>query len=114
MMTLMINHYSPTIFAPFSATHLPAMRLMLKHMKKLLILATLTITGCTTTPPEKIVTPDGNEGYSIKCGAGPDNCYTIAGELCPDGYNVIDRSNNASTASTGDTYPMYSMGIECK
>ena len=110
----MINHYSPTICAPFSATHLPAMRLMLKHMKKLLILATLTITGCTTTPPEEIVTPGGNEGYSIKCGAGPDNCYTKGDELCPDGYNIIHRTNNASTASTDDTYPMYSMVIECK
>ena len=110
----MINHYSPTICAPFSATHLPAMRLMLKHMKKLLILATLTITGCTTTPPEKIVTPSGNEGYSIKCGAGPDNCYTKGDELCPDGYNVIERTNNSLTASTGDTYPLYYMLIECK
>ena len=113
-MGLMINHYSSSIFAPFSAAHLPAMRLIHKHMKKLLILATLTITGCTTTPPEKIVTPGGNEGYSIKCGAGPDNCYTIGDELCPDGYNIIDRTNNAFTASEGDTYPMYSMVIECK
>ena len=73
----------------------------------------LVITGCSASP-EKIVTPSGNEGYSIKCGAHPDKCYTIAGGLCPKGYDVIDKSGNTFTMSTGNTYPIHSMIVECK
>lgn len=40
--------------------------------------------------------PSGNNAYSMKCsGAGRtmEACYRKAGEICPSGYNVVDRSD---------------------
>lgn len=45
---------------------------------------------------EKIVLPDGGTGYTIGCGGTQhswNSCYKKAGEVCPGGYEPIERQS---------------------
>jgi len=46
-----------------------------------------------------------------------DACFKKAGELCPGGYNIIDRTTGTTIASVNGNLmsaPRNSLAIECK
>lgn len=47
-----------------------------------------------------------------------DDCYKKAGELCPSGYNIIDRaSGTVAIPVTGGgilAAPQHNLAVECK
>ena len=48
----------------------------------------ISVAGCATS--RQVVGPNGTPAYSIRCGAAAvDSCYEKAGEVCPNGYNVL-------------------------
>ena len=59
----------------------------------LYLVATAVLTGCATS--RQIQGPDGNPAYFIKCGSAViDACYEKAAEVCPGGYDMLDRGSN--------------------
>jgi hypothetical protein len=63
-----------------------------------LLLAVLT--ACATA--KQIVGPSGTPAYSIRCGAAvADACYEKAGEVCPNGYTVLNSQGSRYLGQIG-------------
>jgi hypothetical protein len=65
--------------------------------------------------------PNGRTAYSIECdqfGRGIADCFTAAGDLCPSGYDVVDRIARMVTDTDIDgnvsSFEDNSLFIECK
>lgn len=87
-----------------------------------LIVSALSIafmSGCAIEP-KQFVGPNGKTAYSMKCsgmGRDLDACYQKAGQLCKNGYIVVDRSSSVKGSSyQGSMYIGTNEGlaIECK
>ena len=64
-------------------------------MKNILIylVSAVCLAGCAITT--KIVGPNGQPAWAIRCGGDlPDICLAKAGELCPNGYNVVNSRDS--------------------
>jgi hypothetical protein len=85
-------------------------------MKKILISsACFFLASCVQT--QAFRGPNGNTAYSMRCGANLSACYEKAGELCPKGYNIIDRATGVAAVPSGTSFiaaPQHSLAIECK
>jgi len=87
---------------------------------KIIILAVILFISACGVEPVRFMGPNGNAAYSMRCsgfGRSLEECYQKSGEVCPQGYTIIDRSsstvivpvNNSFNASTRQ-----GMAIECK
>jgi hypothetical protein len=78
--------------------------------------ACVLMTACASTS-DSFKGPNGHPAYVVRCGSAVlDACYQKAGELCPNGYNPIDRDGGAVIMPIGKSYvrgPNQLM-IECK
>lgn len=54
------------------------------------------VSGCGIVPTT-VIGPSGKNTYTMYCSSGIDKCYQKSGELCPDGYDVIEISEESST-----------------
>lgn len=84
-------------------------------------LSILALAGCADVRPEGFTGPEGGQAYSMRCsgmGRDWDDCYRKAGELCPNGYDVIGQQSGAVGVPTsgGGTLiaPRQSLAVECK
>jgi hypothetical protein len=90
-----------------------------KNVSVATILAFLV--ACAAIEPQQFVGPNSKTAYSMKCsgmGRTLDACYKKAGEVCPAGYNIIDRTTSivGIPMQGGGTMiaPQHSLAIECK
>jgi hypothetical protein len=51
-------------------------------------LLALGLVGCQQPGQSRIVGPDGSQMSHVHCGADQASCFRIAGELCPNGYEM--------------------------
>lgn len=59
-------------------------------MKKLLLLFVVVLAGCASA--KQVKGPNGEDAYLVECGnAVKDKCTAKAAELCPNGYNLLER-----------------------
>jgi hypothetical protein len=79
------------------------------------------LAACAAIEPQQFVGPNSKTAYSMKCsgmGRTLDACYKKAGEVCPGGYNIIDRATGTVgiPMQGGGTImaPEYNLAIECK
>ncbi len=78
------------------------------------------LVACAAIEPQQFVGPNSKTAYSMKCsgmGRTLDACYKKAGEVCPGGYNIIDRaSGTVGVPMQGGTMmaPQHNLAIECK
>ncbi len=85
-----------------------------------LIIIPLIFTACAEIVPQQFVGPNAKTAYSMKCsgmGRTLDACYKKAGEVCPNGYTIIDRATGTvGIPMNGGTMmaPQHSLAIECK
>ena len=85
----------------------------------LMILLMLT-SSCAAIEPVPFKGPNGKEAYSMRCsgmGRTIEDCYQKAGEICPDGYTIINQESSlAGSAGQGSAYLVTKRGlaIECK
>lgn len=74
------------------------------------------LTACMGVSPVKMTGPNGKAAYSMKCsgmGRTLEDCYLKAGEICPNGYVIVDRASGyAQIGSIGAM--QHSLVIECK
>jgi len=85
----------------------------------LLPLITLILSSCTTIKPLSITGPSGKQGFSMECVTTTPECFSKAGQLCPNGYDIIDHSSTSSVVVPHyGAFPMTitreSLTIECK
>jgi len=50
----------------------------------------LLLVGCNVPYSQHVVMPDGSSGHAIHCHKQVD-CWRIAGQECPGGYDVYDK-----------------------
>lgn len=85
-----------------------------------LVLIPLFLASCAAIEPQQFVGPNSKAAYSMKCsgmGRTLDACYKKAGELCPGGYNIVDRASGAvGVPMNGGTMmsTQHNIAIECK
>lgn len=84
----------------------------------LFVVTALMLSGCSTIKPLSISGPSGKQGYSMDCVSGTPQCFVQAGQLCPNGYDIIDHSKtNSIVVPHYGAYPMEvtreSLTIEC-
>lgn len=78
------------------------------------------LSSCVAIAPVQFKGPNGKTAYSMRCsgmGRTIEDCYQKAGEVCPDGYTILDRDSSLVGAPMGGG--MYittkrGMAIECK
>jgi hypothetical protein len=91
-------------------------------MRTLLIVVISALScACASVDPQQFRGPNGKTAYSMKCsgmGRTLDACYKKAGEVCPDGYNIIDRASGtvAVPVSGGGIMaaPSHRLAVECR
>ena len=90
-------------------------------MKKAVsILVAVFLTSCAAIEPKQFVGPNGKTAYSMRCsgmGRTLDACYQKAGELCPNGYTIIDRASGTVAVPINGSIvaaPQHNIAIECK
>jgi hypothetical protein len=90
-------------------------------MKYLLaIVGAAALAGCMSIDPTPFRGPDGKQAYSMKCsgfGRTLDACYQKAGEVCPSGYSIVDRSSGTvGFMNQGNMMmaPQHGLVIQCK
>lgn len=91
-------------------------------MKKLVVLLiAAALTGCAQIEPKQFVGPNKGVAYTMECsgqGRTLDACYKKAGEVCPDGYTLIEqRSETAGFMPLGGMFVPLArqhLAIECK
>jgi hypothetical protein len=75
----------------------------------------LVFGGCVS--PQEFKGPNGRPAYSMSCGSQLDACYHKAREVCPNGYDILDRaSETVPVPYTGANVArqQYELSIECK
>lgn len=86
-------------------------------MKKLVaLMSCIVLAGCASVTPEKFIGPSGSAAYTMKCsgsGLDWDDCYKKAGEICPNGYEIIDKSSDVIGGASGISTRRH-MVLECK
>ena len=89
-------------------------------MKKLILIALVALAGCAQVVPVPFNGPSGKQAYSMKCSGGGrsmDVCFQKAGELCPTGYFIIERSNAIEGAAVNGYASLstrQALAVECK
>jgi hypothetical protein len=58
------------------------------------LFALVLVASCATS--QEIVLPSGEKGFTVDCGTYEGNswsaCYKKAGEMCPAGYDILEKS----------------------
>ena len=89
-------------------------------MRILMIGLLLLLTSCASVQPREFRGPNGRTAYSMRCsgmGRTLDDCYQKAGELCPAGYDIVDRASGTIALPVRGgilAAPQHSLAIECK
>ena len=91
-------------------------------MKLLLTISIISIglAGCMSIDPVPFKGPDGKQAYSMRCsgmGRSLEACYQKAGEVCPSGYNIVDRPSGTVGFMNQGTMmmaPQNGLVIQCK
>lgn len=89
-------------------------------MRTILLLVSFLLTSCMAVNPQPFKGPSGKAAYSMKCsgmGRTLDDCYQKAGEVCPDGYHIIDRASGTAALPVNGglmAAPQHHLAIECK
>jgi len=80
----------------------------------------LLLGGCLEVIPKRFNGPNGKTAYNMRCsgmGRTMDKCYQKAGEICREGYTIIDiSSKSVTTTMEGGVIVVNKkeMAIECK
>lgn len=81
----------------------------------------IALAACAQIIPTEFIGPSGKPAYTMKCsgmGRTLDACYQKAGEMCPQGYNIVDRATGAiGVPMQGGGMlmaPTHGLAVECK
>lgn len=64
--------------------------------KVAVVCLTVVLSGCAIEATS-ITNPSGRQGYTMNCNSGIEKCHDKSAELCPNGYDIIEHSNESTT-----------------
>ena len=80
----------------------------------------LATAGCASVNPVPITGPSGRPGYAMQCsgmGRSIEQCYQVAGQKCPGGYQIVGRSSDLIAVPMNGSImmaPKTGLVVECK
>lgn len=80
----------------------------------------LTAAGCAAVSPVPITGPSGLQGYAMQCsgiGRSIEQCYQVAEQKCPGGYQIVGRSSDLVAVPINGSImmaPKTGLVVECK
>ena len=80
----------------------------------------LTAAGCASVNPVPITGPSGRQGYAMQCsgmGRSIEQCYQVAGQKCPGGYQIVGRSSDLIAVPVNGSImmaPKTGLVVECR
>jgi|SRR5688572_4691021 len=81
-------------------------------MIRWLLVGALALASCRRGPDPKYVTgPDGREMIVYRCRTMAQ-CYETAGELCPNGYRVIDAGAHYEPNAAANALETWGAGMQ--
>lgn len=81
-------------------------------MTRWMLLGALLALGCRRGPDPKYVTaPDGREMIVYRCRTMAQ-CYEVAGDLCPNGYRVLDAGSHYETNAAANALESYGAAVQ--
>ena len=91
-------------------------------MKRIILAALVGVglTACAEVNPEHFRGPSGKDAYTMRCsgfGRTWAKCYTKAGEICPNGYNIVSQHSGTIAIPYGGSIiaaPKQTLVVECK
>jgi hypothetical protein len=89
-------------------------------MRLVIVVLVSVLMACAEIQPRGFRGPNGKTAYSMRCsgmGRTLDACYQKAGELCPAGYNIIDRASGTVVIPFNGgimAAPQHNLAVECK
>ena len=87
------------------------------------LFALVLVASCATS--QEIVLPSGQKGFTINCGSYEGDswsaCYQKAGEMCPTGYDILEKTEEQDKNIVANPYSFQTLEddkrvlvIECK
>ena len=87
------------------------------------LFALVLVASCATS--QEIVLPSGQKGFTINCGSYEGDswsaCYQKAGEMCPTGYDILEKTEEQDKNIVANNYTFQTLEddkrvlvIECK
>ena len=80
----------------------------------------LATAGCASVNPVPITGPSGRPGYAMQgsgMGRSIEQCYQVAGQKCPGGYQIVGRSSDLVAVPINGSImmaPRTGLVVECK
>lgn len=101
---------------------MPQLLLKSYTMKATFIILAISalLVSCASINPVPFTGPSGNQAYTMKCsgfGRTLEMCYQKAGNLCPDGYNIVGQDSSTIAVPVNGSImaaPRHNLSIECK
>ena len=89
-------------------------------MTRLAAILVLAAAGCASVNPVPITGPSGRQGYAMQCsgmGRSIEQCYQVAGQKCPGGYQIVGRSSDLIAVPVNGSImmaPKTGLVVECR
>ena len=89
-------------------------------MNRLAMILALAATGCASVNPVPFTGPSGRQGYAMQCsgmGRSIEQCYQVAGQKCPSGYQIVIRSSETMAVPLNGSIvmaPRTGLVVECR
>jgi hypothetical protein len=64
----------------------------------------LLASSCNSAVARPVTTPSGRRGYAIDCRGNQNNCFEKAGEVCPQGYDIVDDARGTTGVRISSGY----------
>ncbi|MFM7010969.1 MAG: hypothetical protein ACKO0Z_16880 [Betaproteobacteria bacterium] len=89
-------------------------------MNRLAVILALAVAGCASVNPIPFTGPSGRQGYAMQCsgmGRTIEQCYQVAGQKCPGGYQIVSRSSELMAVPLNGSIvmaPRTGLVVECR
>lgn len=81
-----------------------------------LVIASVAVAGCVHV--SEVTGPDGKPALVLRCGTHDERCYEKAGDLCPNGYDILDQASGFAIVPTANHSVIggshHTIMVECK
>ncbi|MES1182204.1 MAG: hypothetical protein ABUL60_00240 [Myxococcales bacterium] len=65
---------------------------------------TMLVPACGNAVARPVTTPSGRRGFAIDCRRNQNNCFEKAGEVCPQGYEIVDDARGTTGVQVTSGY----------
>lgn len=92
----------------------------MKYKIAVFAVISISLASCASINPVSFKGPNGKQAYTMRCsgmGRTLEMCYQKAGEVCPNGYNIVGQNSSIVAVPVNGSFmaaPQHNLSIECK